>query len=86
MISMCNQRLELRVTDNEWQLDKTAAMTVDETLSEVFRRAASARAQDVLTDQKQVALNEVEAERCLDALDAADEDTVARLRGLRERT
>jgi uncharacterized protein (DUF1778 family) len=86
MISMCNQRLELRVTDNEWQLDKTAAMTVDETLSEVFRRAASARAQDVLTDQKQVALNEVEAERCLDALDAVDEDTVARLRGLRERT
>jgi uncharacterized protein (DUF1778 family) len=86
MISMCNQRLELRVTDNEWQLDKTAAMTVDETLSEVFRRAASARAQDVLTDQKQVALNQVEAERCLDALDAVDEDTVARLRGLRERT
>jgi uncharacterized protein (DUF1778 family) len=86
MISMCNQRLELRVTDNEWQLDKTAAMTVDETLSEVFRRAASARAQDVLTDQKQVPLNQVEAERCLDALDAVDEDTVARLRGLRERT
>jgi len=86
MISMCNQRLELRLTDNEWQLNKTATMTVGETISDFFRRAASARAQDVLTDQKQVTLNEGEAERFLDALDAVDEDTVARLRGLRERT
>jgi uncharacterized protein (DUF1778 family) len=85
MISMRTQRLELRLTDNEWQLDSTAATTVGETLSDFFRRAASARAQDVLTDQKQAALKEGEAARFLDALDTVDQDTVARLRELRER-
>lgn len=34
---------------------------------------------------QRIALNEVEAARFLDALDAVDHDTVARLRELRER-
>ncbi len=73
------------MTDNERQLDSAAATAVGETLSDFFRRAASARAQDVLADQQQIALNEDEAARFLDALETIDQDTVARLRELRER-
>jgi uncharacterized protein (DUF1778 family) len=85
MICMRTQRLELRLTDDERQLDSAAATAVGETLSDFFRRAASARAQDVLADQQQIALNDEEAARFLDALDTVDQDTVARLRELRER-
>jgi uncharacterized protein (DUF1778 family) len=79
------QRLELRLTDHERQLDSAAATAVGETLTDFFRRAASARAQDVLADQQRIALNDEEAARFLDALDSIDQDTVARLRELRER-
>jgi uncharacterized protein (DUF1778 family) len=82
---MRTQRLELRLTDDERQLDSAAATAVGETLSDFFRRAASARAQEVLTDQQQIALSEREAARFLDALDEVDEDTVSRLRNLRQR-
>ncbi len=82
---MRTQRLELRLTDDERQLDSAAATAVGETLSDFFRRAASARAQDVLADQQRIALNDEEAARFLDALDAVDQDTVAHLRELRER-
>jgi uncharacterized protein (DUF1778 family) len=85
MICMRTQRLELRLTDDERQLDSAAATAVGETLSDFFRRAASARAQEVLTDHQQIALNEDEAARFLDALENVDQDTVERLRHLRER-
>lgn len=79
------QRLELRLTDAERELDAAAASAVGETLSDFFRRAARARAADVLADQRQLSLNEEEAARFLDALDRIDEDSVARLRDLRRR-
>jgi len=82
---MRTQRLELRLTDDERQLDSVAATAVGETLSDFFRRAASARAQEVLADQQRIVLNEHEATRFLDALDAVDQDTVGRLRELRQR-
>jgi uncharacterized protein (DUF1778 family) len=85
MISMRTQRLELRLTDNERQLDGAAATAVGETLSDFFRRAASARAQEVLANQQQLVLSEDEAVRFLDALDAVGQDTVMRLRELRDR-
>jgi uncharacterized protein (DUF1778 family) len=59
---------------------------VGETLSDFFRRAAQTRAREVLADQRDVALSTDEAARFLDALEAVDQDTVARLRELRERT
>jgi uncharacterized protein (DUF1778 family) len=82
---MRTQRLELRLTDDERQLDGAAATAVGETLSDFFRRAASARAQEVLADQQRIALTEDEAARFLDALESVDQNTVARLRELRER-
>jgi uncharacterized protein (DUF1778 family) len=81
---MRTQRLELRLTDDERQLDSAAATAVGETLSDFFRRAASARAQEVLAHQQQIVLNQNEAARFLDALDSVDQDTIARLRELRE--
>ena len=82
---MRTQRLELRLTDEERELDATAADVVGETLSDFFRRAAMARAAEVLADQRKIALTDAEASRFLDALDAVDETTVARLRELRAR-
>jgi uncharacterized protein (DUF1778 family) len=82
---MRTQRLELRLTDDERQLDSAAATAVGETLSDFFRRAATARAQEVLADQRRIALGQHEAVRFLDALETVDQDTVARLRELRER-
>jgi uncharacterized protein (DUF1778 family) len=82
---MRTQRLELRLTDDERQLDSAAATAVGETLSDFFRRAATARAQDVLADQQRIALDQDEAARFLDALETVDQHTVARLRELRER-
>lgn len=82
---MRTQRLELRLTDDERQLDGAAATAVGETLSDFFRRAASARAQDILANQQQIVLSDEEAARFLDALEDIDEDTVTRLRDLRQR-
>jgi len=82
---MRTERLELRLTDEERQIDGAAASAVGETLSDFFRRAARARAQEILTDQQQIALSDEEASRFLDALEHTDEDSVARLRDLRAR-
>jgi uncharacterized protein (DUF1778 family) len=82
---MRTQRLELRLTDDERQLDGAAATAVGETLSDFFRRAASARAQEILADQQQIVLSDDEAARFLNALEDVDRDIVARLRGLRQR-
>jgi uncharacterized protein (DUF1778 family) len=83
---MRSQRLELRLTDEERALDAAAASAVGETLSDFFRRAARARAADVLADQREITLTDAEAARVLDALETVDETTVARLRQLRART
>jgi uncharacterized protein (DUF1778 family) len=55
MILMRTQRLELRLTDDERQLDSAAATAVGETLSDFFRCATSIRAQEVLADSQQIA-------------------------------
>jgi uncharacterized protein (DUF1778 family) len=82
---MRTQRLEVRLTDDERSLDVAAATAVGETLSDFFRRAARARAEEVLADQRDVALTEGEAARFLDALETPNADSVARLRELRDR-
>jgi uncharacterized protein (DUF1778 family) len=82
---MRTQRLEVRLTDDERSLDVAAAAAVGETLSDFFRRAARARAEEVLADQRDIALTKEEAARFVDALETPDADSVARLRELRER-
>ncbi len=80
-----DQRLELRLTDDERSLDAAAAAAVGESLSDFFRRAARARAEEVLADQRDIVLTEEEAARFLDALETPNPDSVARLRELRDR-
>lgn len=82
---MRSQRLELRLTAAERELDNAAASAVGETLSDFFRHAASTRAHEVLADQSEIALNTDEAARFLDALDEPDPETVVRLRELSRR-
>jgi uncharacterized protein (DUF1778 family) len=85
MRRMRTQRLQLGLTKDERLLNSAAATAVGETLSDFFRRAASMRALEILTDQQRVALSTDESTRFLDALDMVDERSVARLRELRER-
>jgi uncharacterized protein (DUF1778 family) len=79
------RRIEVRLSDEERLLDAAAASALGESLSDFFRRAAQARAQEVLADQRTVALSDEEATRFLEALEAPDEGTVARLEDLRRR-
>jgi uncharacterized protein (DUF1778 family) len=78
-------RIEVRLSDEERQLDAAAASALGESLSDFFRRAAQARAQEVLADQRTIALSDAEATRFLEALERPDEGTVARLEDLRRR-
>lgn len=77
------RRIEVRLSDEERRLDAAAAFALGESLSDFFRRAAQARAQEVLADQHGIALGEQEAARFLDALERSDEGTVTRLEDLR---
>jgi uncharacterized protein (DUF1778 family) len=79
---MKTNRLELRLTDEERDLDASAAAAVGETLSEFFRQAARERAAQIIEEQRTITLNETEARRFLDALDSSDPETVTRLRDL----
>jgi uncharacterized protein (DUF1778 family) len=79
------RRIEVRLSDEERQLDVAAASALGESLSDFFRRAAQARAQEVLADQRAIVLGEDEAARFLEALERSDEDTIARLEDLHRR-
>ena len=76
---MKTNRLELRVTDEERDLDASAAAAVGETLSEFFRQAARERAVQIIDKQRTISLGEADARRFLEALDAPDPDTITRL-------
>jgi len=84
-VSPKTRRIEVRLSDEERQLDAAAASALGESLSDFFRRAAQTRAQEVLADQRAIVLGEEEAARFLDALERLDEGTVARLEDLRRR-
>jgi uncharacterized protein (DUF1778 family) len=79
------RRIEVRLSDEERELNAAAASALGESLSDFFRRAAETRAQEVLVDQRAIALDEDEARRFLEALEVSDKATVARLEDLRRR-
>lgn len=80
-----SRRIEIRLSDEERRNGEAAASALGESLSDFFRRAAGARAEEVLAEQRLIALDEEEAGRFLDALEQPDESTVARLEELRRR-
>jgi uncharacterized protein (DUF1778 family) len=63
------RRIEIRVTDEEHSLEEAAATTLGVTLSEFYRRAARASAEEVLAERSRIVLNDDEAARFVDALD-----------------
>jgi uncharacterized protein (DUF1778 family) len=63
------RRIEIRVTDEEHSLEEAAATALGVTLSEFYRRAARASAEEVLAERSRIVLNESEAARFVDALD-----------------
>ena len=79
---MKTSRVEVRITDEERDIDAAAAAAVGESLSEFFRAAARARAELILAEHQRISLDSDEARRFLGALDEVDEQTVIRLRGL----
>jgi uncharacterized protein (DUF1778 family) len=79
------RRIEVRLSDEERELDAAAASALGESLSDFFRRAAQTRAHEVLADRRSVALSAQEAKRFMEALDQPDERAVAGLEDLRRR-
>ncbi len=63
------RRIEIRVTEEEHSLEEAAATALGVTISEFFRRAARASAEEVLAERSRIALDDEEAARFLDALD-----------------
>ena len=63
------RRIEIRVTDEEHSLEEAAATALGVTLSEFYRRAARASAEEVLAERSRIVMNDEEAARFLDALE-----------------
>ncbi len=76
-----SRRIEIRVSDEERRLEEAAASALGQSLSEFFRQAARARAEDVLRERTRIVLDEDSAGRFLAALDA-DGEPPAGLRDL----
>jgi uncharacterized protein (DUF1778 family) len=63
------RRIEIRMTDEERDLEQAAAATRGQSLSEFVRQAARREAEQVLAERTDIALNPDEAGRFLAALD-----------------
>lgn len=63
------RRIEIRMTDEERDLEQAAAAARGQTLSEFVRQAARREAEHVLAEQTSIVLNAEEASRFLAALD-----------------
>jgi len=63
------RRIEVRVTDEERELEQAAAAARGQTLSEFVRQAARREAEQVLAERTSIVLDSEEAARFLAALD-----------------
>jgi uncharacterized protein (DUF1778 family) len=63
------RRVEIRAAEDEHTLEEAAATALGISLSEFYRRAARESAEAVLAEGSGIVLDEVEAERFLDALE-----------------
>ena len=63
------RRIEIRMTDEERDLEQAAAAAQGQTLSEFVRQAARREAEQVLAERTSIVLNPDEASRFLAALD-----------------
>lgn len=63
------RRIEIRVSAEEHAAEAAAAKTIGVSLSEFYRQAARARADEILAERSRVVLDADSAARFLDALD-----------------
>jgi uncharacterized protein (DUF1778 family) len=76
------RRIEIRITEEERDLEQAAATASGETLSEFVRRAARREAERTLAERTQYLVDDDAAQRFLDALERPSVDTEQRLRQL----
>jgi len=63
------RRIEIRMTEEERDLEQAAAAARGQSLSEFVRQAARREAEQVLAEQTRIVLNDEESERFLAALE-----------------
>lgn len=76
------RRIEIRITEEERDLEQAAAAANGETLSEFVRRAARREAERALAERTRYLLDEEAARRFLAALEQPSPDTQRGLRRL----
>jgi len=79
------RRIEIRVTEQERELEEAAASAQGETLSEFVRRAARREAERVLAERTRYVVDDRAAGRFLDALERPSASMERGLRGLVEK-
>lgn len=65
-----SRRIEVRIDEEERRLEEAAAAALGVSLSEFVRQSARGRAEEVLRERREIALDDEAARRLLDALDA----------------
>jgi len=75
-------RIEIRVTEEERELEQAAASAQGETLSELVRRAARREAERVLAERTRYVVDDDAAKRFLDGLERPFASMEHGLRGL----
>ncbi len=63
------RRIEFRVTEEERELEEAAATAQGETLSEFVRRVARREAEQILAERTLYVVDDMDAQRFLDALE-----------------
>jgi uncharacterized protein (DUF1778 family) len=79
------RRIEIRITEEERNLEQAAATAAGETLSEFVRRAARHEAERTLAERTRYIVDDEAAQRFLSALEELSPDTERGLRRLTEK-
>jgi uncharacterized protein (DUF1778 family) len=79
------RRIEIRITEEERNLEQAAASANGETLSEFVRRAAHREAERTLAERTRYVLDDESAQRFLTALERPSSDAERGLRRLTEK-
>jgi uncharacterized protein (DUF1778 family) len=79
------RRIEIRITEEERNLEQAAASANGETLSEFVRRAAHREAERTLAERTRYLLDDESAQRFLTALERPSPDAERGLRRLTEK-
>ncbi|HYM54671.1 MAG TPA: DUF1778 domain-containing protein [Solirubrobacteraceae bacterium] len=79
------RRIEIRITEEERNLEQAAATANGETLSEFVRRAARREAERTLAERTRYVVDDQAARRFLDALERPSPDVERGLRRLVEK-